>query len=670
MAESESKADATQPTLEAGEELELLTLELADEVQRHREALRTLRPSSESDLALDGDDGDRNGHGHVRVHVHGDGDGDGDAAVCRVSLRLASQQDKAQMALQEERNALQEEQQSFLLRAVFELVQSKLAYQSEVLEGIRLRYPELPPSSEAIMYGDLRRVKPGGTFFVVVAPGQMMFVASALGASSSLPLFNKPHKREPVKSMRLAPGTWCRALDAHSSKKRFCFEIVGGVECASPTRSYGGDVESLAPPKSSERRLWTASSNEDRLRWMRVINDAANTIALSAPPSLEDAALDRLHARTKAAQTVPQYLAALSDMFKLASTSTKRLEAPLEWAHSKLNLPRGGQSDDAGTQMQQVFKDMQRDKVSINGHVFQGWVDADDRVRSSSSKATSRTSMSSISSLSSSAPAVGPAICAMVCALAREIQRHSNEVELTEAEALTLSHQVLSSCSRTQSGGNTLDVVTLLCGHDSFAFIASDSADVQPLQIRVYSAESESEPALAASPCARPTKRPAKPTPQSAHATMHRKTSSEGEFVRGAEASRSTTPTTPLPAAKLLQTDILKSIAKMRHRRRASEPLHQPQMGRSASAPSSPTGVVVGLGLGLDKRQPVSTVPASACARVALSCTMHYKICNPSFSDEHDAVWTRIRATYTRTFALLATKAVALSQGSVELVAL
>lgn len=651
--------------------------------------------------------------------------------------------------------------QSFFLHAVFDLVKAKLDWEMQVLESLRIKYPELPASNEAIMYGHLRKGKGINirSKFVVVSPGLMTYLTSSAApgmqeSSSSLPsstssmasplvLFGKntKDKREPVKTMRLHPGLRCRPIEKKHG--RFAFEIIdpmSGQDASASTRLYGASVVEGSETRNTDARIWVASSEDERIRWMRVIEDAANLeTRMEHESAVEVKRLNELHMRVSQSHSPEEYLESLGKVFGLNHLNaaqlicelepdsdengsispggsslvdyigdevpvrgSKRIDVPVAWVHDKLKLPRGGIAHDST--MMQILKDMQRDTIVINDKTFEGH-----------SELIGKRSAGSSGSFAS------PAVCAIICAIAREIQRNSIEVDLTEAEALELAHQVLMTCNRTQSGGNTLDAVSVLCASPEYSFVAADtSVPTQPLRIRVYSA-----PRLQRAPTpedqtgrrsslssqhtegkksrrssvrrhraiSQPQSRNQKEKPSSASKeqnqnqitttqsssafNVHRKTSSDGDYSAALEGldiegnsseskkrdilesqTSSASSAHSTPVKNPSHTDFRLSLSKLRHRRRASEPL-QLDFPLSSSALADSGGVSRVDGESLD----LHTAP-----RVDICVVMHYKLCNANFQDETDAVWARVRAKFRRTFALVGQrKTVALGQGMISL---
>jgi len=558
--------------------------------------------------------------------------------------------------------------QSFFLHAIFDLMQAKQEWETQVLENLRMKYPELPAANEAIMFGHLRKFKgqsQNRVKFVVVSPGFMTLVNN----ENPVMLFGKHHKdkKEIVKQIKLFPGTRCKVIDKSG---RFCFEIIDAqnpIECASPTWPH------VHEPKPTEHRQWIATSQAERKRWMRVIEDAAD-IVTSVDHPVDHERLSELCLKLKSSSSSKDYLENLGALFGLKTIEMQEiekdteaeddgdksvvemkeddvpccLEIPLDWAQKQLNLPRGGSQDDSS--IDQILKDMQRDRMVINGVHFDGSLDCFPQ-----------------------SGIAGPAICSIIFMLAQKIQESSKDLQLSEAEALELAHQVLLSSNRTQSGGNTLDCTNLMCAHDHFGFVAADSNVMHPLKINVYTQNSQASyraspelPAMSAvsvsskpflsmsKSLARSRRRrsvnqsdglPMSPTsPQHCHSPppIHRKSSSDGLFVD--EGGKSKHPPN--------HQELLKSIRRIGHRRRKSDPLVL------TTAVPSETPEDENEGDGEGKAQP----------RVDIEVKMQYKICNPSFEDESDAVLCSVEALYRRTFAILGQrKATAIGQGSVKL---
>mmetsp|Transcript_4628 Transcript_4628/g.8167 ORF Transcript_4628/g.8167 Transcript_4628/m.8167 type:complete len:734 (+) Transcript_4628:449-2650(+) len=560
--------------------------------------------------------------------------------------------------------------QSFFLRASFDLITKQLEWEAQVLESLRIKYPNLPTGNEAIMYGHLKKWRTHGPKlkFVVVSPGLISFVSSSVSnaqkpdllSSSPLILFGKHprEKRDVVKKIPLMPGTRCRAIDKKVGK--CLFEILDNagssisVDCNSPpTRSGSLDQDqSENAAKSVDGRLWLASSPEERIRWMQVIENAAefydpeeNNGSQQQKSVLK---LDKMVQKMKSCTSEQDYLTCLWSTFGVVTHhvhdekrvneeeeaksepvfGVKSVDVPLEWLHAHLKLPRGGNHEDSD--ISQIFKDMQRDKVTINGVLYCGW---------GQSSSTPEATLGGVAA---------PGICSIVCALASEIQKHTDDVALTEAEALALSHQVLLSCNRTQSGGNTFDAVSQLCGHDDFTIIACDSTDVPPLKLEVYRkttlVDNQNDLRVNTIDCAQNTL---------FSKLQGRKTSLDMDFKNRTPPSSPTNDNerrkkTRSPTSfnsKSLQQEILRSISKKK------KPPQSDSWGESED-----------FDLGFLPRR------ANASTRVDVEVLMHYKVCNLNFQDETDAVWAIASASFKRTFALVGQrKTIAVGQGTVSI---
>lgn len=249
--------------------------------------------------------------------------------------------------------------------------------------------------------------------------------------------------------------------------------------------SSGGAIFELTE-ESGHRRLWISSSKEERQVWMRAIQDAMVGGSLTRggenngndnkynfkrklqrSPFRKD--LERflkIQKEIKAASTKGMYLGALS---KLLGAS---LNVPVQWiteqAAAADENDKAFHEDNASSGVDQLWKDLLRDTVRINGDFFQG------------------------GSGHSPEKIIG-ALTRDIMGFDRSSPLHNTDQErlrrnrsyISELQALSFARDILLSGNRTRSGGDSYFCVDTLCRHNELVVAVPNSLEAEPWNVTI-----------------------------------------------------------------------------------------------------------------------------------------------------------------------------------------
>ncbi|RHY66838.1 hypothetical protein DYB38_006741 [Aphanomyces astaci] len=193
----------------------------------------------------------------------------------------------------------------------------------------------------------------------------------------------------------------CREVLSQRFQHKFAFELIA--------------TDNNSTKASKAKLVWMAKSEQERRVWVHAIRAVINE---------------------------PQQ-------------SKRELHMPVEWIHKQEQVarhPRGRCG------MDQVFKDLERDKVKINSRVFSG-ADGSECV-----------------------------LGALTRVFMQVQSQHDveDQKELTEAQALAIVRSLLLSCNRTQSGGDTYEAVEFLYHNPSLNVLCPNQLEADPLEINVF----------------------------------------------------------------------------------------------------------------------------------------------------------------------------------------
>ena len=243
-----------------------------------------------------------------------------------------------------------------------------------------------------------------------------------------------------------------------------------------------GEIFELRVGKS--RRLWLAKSRDERQSWIQAINDAmvggsvtqgsvqghhgkGNHVSSKSPYKSDLKKFLRLQSTLKGAKQRADYLPAIRELLG------EKLDVPVQWIKSQVERTTSNTSTTPGafheaaisSGIEQLWKDLERDRISINGELFGG-------------------------------DAKGHSPEKIVAGLARQIIEVSNssttKSSTRESEAFAYARDVMLSCNRTRSGGDSYFCVDTLCSNPDLIVTIPSSREAEPLSVTVELDETES----------------------------------------------------------------------------------------------------------------------------------------------------------------------------------
>ncbi|KAF0697906.1 Aste57867_11438 [Aphanomyces stellatus] len=223
----------------------------------------------------------------------------------------------------------------------------------------------------------------------------------------------------------------CREVLSQRFQHKFAFELIAT------------DAQ-----KTKSKVVWMAKSEQERRVWVHAIRAVINEPYQSIGPALEGDCYECLLLRrqVQGATEKASYLKALQQ-------SKKELRMPVEWIHRQEAAARHPRSRCG---MDQVFKDLERDKVKINNRVLSGAEGSE-------------------------------CVLGALTRVFMQVQaQHDEHKDLSEAQALCIVRSLLLSCNRTQSGGDTYEAVEFLYHNPALNVLCPHQLEAEPLEINVY----------------------------------------------------------------------------------------------------------------------------------------------------------------------------------------
>lgn len=268
----------------------------------------------------------------------------------------------------------------------------------------------------------------------------------------------------------------CRAVKLHQKALNF---------------SPGGAIFELACSNSSNnKRLWMATSREERQAWMQVINNAmvggsvtrgdslvdhrglVRTVSGRSPFKTDLRKYLKQQSSMRAAKTAPEYITGLRELLN------ESLHVPVKWiakqgllfndnsnGHNSLSAS-AFQEETVALSMDQLWRDLQRDSVSINGKVFRG----------DSSHGPER---------------ILGALTRRILRVGRSSEASGNRSDLRESKALVYARDLLLAGNRTRSGGDSYYCVNTLCSNADLVVVVPSGAEAEPVEIDVSEDDSD-----------------------------------------------------------------------------------------------------------------------------------------------------------------------------------
>ncbi|CAK4096070.1 unnamed protein product [Aphanomyces euteiches] len=304
--------------------------------------------------------------------------------------------------------------QSMFLAAAIQLLEDKSSDQL---------HPKIALPPDTIVAGFLKKAKDNS--LRSCAKKYVVLTRSALTYCAD------PREKTP-KSQTIPLGRFvCREVLSQRFQHKFAFELIA-------------TDASVSTHKTKSKLVWLAKSEHERRVWVHAIRTVINEPHLSI--GIDGDSFECLALRRRISEATDQA------SYMLALKQCKReLLLPVDWIQQHVaHHPR------SRCGMDQVFKDLERDKLRINNHVFSG---ADG-------------SESLLGALTS---------------VFMEIQgQNDQDKELSEAQALCIARSLLLSCNRTQSGGDTYEAVDFLYHNPTLNVLCPHELEAEPLEINVF----------------------------------------------------------------------------------------------------------------------------------------------------------------------------------------
>ncbi|KAL3772658.1 hypothetical protein ACHAW5_008608 [Stephanodiscus triporus] len=246
-----------------------------------------------------------------------------------------------------------------------------------------------------------------------------------------------------------------------------------------PVKHSGGAVFELRIQGGS-RRLWMAKSPEERLIWIQAIHNAmigasvtrgdnfleyqvehvdgknrkkkGNNVPPNSPYREFLEQYLEIRAATQAADSKDQYLGALSCL------RGKSITVPVQWIKSQVDDTPAASfvETEISSGIDQLWKDLLRDSVEINGEVIKG------------------------DSLNGPERVVGQ--------LTQHILGNhvSSQLDIiTEVQAISYARDILLACDRTRSGGDSYFCLENLCLNRTLVVLCPSSTEASPISVKV-----------------------------------------------------------------------------------------------------------------------------------------------------------------------------------------
>ena len=265
---------------------------------------------------------------------------------------------------------------------------------------------------------------------------------------------------------------------------------ASSCECR-PIKHSGGFVFELRIEGGS-RRLWMADTPDERLVWIRAIHDAMIGASVTRGDNFLEYQVEHVGGRnqkkkgnnvppnspykefleqylemktaTRSANSKDQYLGALSCL------RGKSITVPVQWIKSQVDDTPAASFVESATSsgIEQLWKDLRRDSVEINGFVIKG------------------------DSFQGPERIVGKLTQQILFSDNKSSQRnhtslHVGEAQqrITEAQAVSYARDILLACDRTRSGGDSYFCLENLCLNRTLVVLCPSSTEASPLSIKV-----------------------------------------------------------------------------------------------------------------------------------------------------------------------------------------
>ena len=174
----------------------------------------------------------------------------------------------------------------------------------------------------------------------------------------------------------------------------------------------------------------------------------------------------------KNARTQEAYVGALSELYDRAES----LNVPVQWIKERIevassgNAPSGFQAFHEGglsSGVAQLWKDMLRDSVSINGDLYKGdGGHGPERIIGALARCIMKFDKSATQNVNAT-------------------RAYRKKFCITESQAVSYARDVLLACNRTRSGGDSYYCMDTLCSNHELVVLCPSSSEADPLRITV-----------------------------------------------------------------------------------------------------------------------------------------------------------------------------------------
>ena len=274
-----------------------------------------------------------------------------------------------------------------------------------------------------------------------------------------------------------ASSCTCRAVKIRSVKIR-------------PSNFGNGFVFELKIQGGS-RRLWMANTREERLSWMQAIHSAMIGASVTRSDNFLEYHIDNNNNSGKKkgnklpvnspyqpylqqyievgeacarAETKVEYLSALAPL------RGKSITVPVQWIKSQLDDTPAACAfleNDISSSVEQLWKDLVRDSVEINGHVLTG------------------------ESFHGPERIVGKLTQVILFSDNRHNSEDANRI--TESQSVLYARNILLGADRTRTGGDSYYCAENLCTNRNLVVICPSSTEANPLSITVHASSGDRE---------------------------------------------------------------------------------------------------------------------------------------------------------------------------------
>jgi PH domain len=322
--------------------------------------------------------------------------------------------------------------------------------------------------------------------YVEIRRGMLSYYENAVSNVSGSRMVNGDPQGELLrKNIPLEASTCkCRAVKLH--QKALNFSPSGAIFELTTTGNT-----SNSNTGSTIKRLWMATSREERQAWMHAINNAmvggsvtrgdclvdhsgiVRTVSGRSPFKNDLRKYLKQQSSLRSAKTPTEYLTGLRELLN------HKLHIPVEWIRkqgmlsSDSNAGNGSLSSNLAFQestvemsVDQLWRDLQRDSVSINGVVYRG----------DSSHGPER---------------IFGALTRSIMSTARKSGTTGTQSDLRESKALVYSRDILLAGNRTRSGGDSYFCVDALCSNLDLVVVVPSGIEVEPVEILITEDDSD-----------------------------------------------------------------------------------------------------------------------------------------------------------------------------------